>query len=152
MKHAREFAKVEDHRAWLARTVWWIAIDRLRRKSHVSIDDTENEHVIAQLREMQAFEDSPNAEALMISGEMIAFLRTLITTLPTELRDVITLSKVDEMTSAEISAVLEISDVTVRTRLMRARQLLREKLTAVLEPSGLNGSKQHFTGKSRVKI
>lgn len=134
MKHAREFARVEDHRAWLARTVWRIAIDRLRRKNHISIDDTEDEHVIAQLRDLQGFGESPSAEALMISGEMIAFVRTLITTLPPELRDVVTLSTVDEMTSAEISAVLGISDATVRTRLVRARQLLKEKLTAVLEP------------------
>lgn len=134
MKHAREFARVEDQRAWLARTVWRIAIDRVRRGNPVSIDDTGNEHVIAQLRELQTRDQLASAEALMISGEMIAFMQTLIAGLPPELRDVINLSTVDEMTSSEISAVLGVADATVRTRLMRARQLLKEKVTAVLEP------------------
>lgn len=138
LKHAREFARVEDQRAWLARTVWRIAVDRVRRTSHVSLDDATNERLIAQLRAAElrdALDDaaSGSAEALLITDEMTGLLHSLIAALPRDLRDVITLSTVEEMTSAQISAVLGISDVTVRTRLLRARLVLKEKLAGFLE-------------------
>jgi DNA-directed RNA polymerase specialized sigma24 family protein len=37
------------------------------------------------------------------------------------------------MTAAEVGAILDIPEATVRTRMMRARQLLREKLQKILE-------------------
>jgi len=52
----------------------------------------------------------------------------LIVALPAQLRDVLTLSTVEEFTSAEIAEVLETSESAVRSRLFRARQILKEKL------------------------
>jgi RNA polymerase sigma-70 factor (ECF subfamily) len=48
--------------------------------------------------------------------------------LPEELRQVLALSV--EMKSREIAAAMGIAEGTVRTRLMRARGMLREKLAA----------------------
>jgi len=48
------------------------------------------------------------------------------------LRDVLRLSTMEELTSSEIATILEIPGNSVRTRLHRARQLLREKLESVL--------------------
>ncbi len=75
----------------------------------------------------------PEAEALLINQEMLGLLRSFIAALPTELRDVVTLSTVNEMTSADAAAVLGIPETSVRTRLFRARQLLKQKFMAVLE-------------------
>jgi len=44
-----------------------------------------------------------------------------------------TLSTVEELTSVEISEVLGIPEGSVRTRLFRAREILREKLSNLLE-------------------
>ena len=55
----------------------------------------------------------------------------LIDGLPEELRQPLTLSTIQELTSSQIAVVMNIPEGTVRTRIMRARQLLREKLTAM---------------------
>ncbi len=162
MRHAREFSKVENRRAWLARTAWRIAIDHTRKMKHVSLDGEANEALRAVLDAMQAnggagdASGSPpsltgqgaapsslvgagaenvggSAEAALINDQMLGLLRSFITALPGDLRDVVTLSTVNEMTSAEMAAVLGILETSVRTRLFRARQLLKEKFTAVME-------------------
>ncbi len=60
-----------------------------------------------------------------------AAVHRLIDSLPEELRQPLALSA--EMTSREIAATMGIAEGTVRTRLMRARQILREKITAMEE-------------------
>ncbi|HEY6184707.1 MAG TPA: sigma factor-like helix-turn-helix DNA-binding protein, partial [Terriglobales bacterium] len=59
--------------------------------------------------------------------------QSLISVLPTQLRDVLTLSTVQEFSPAEIAGVLEMSEAAVRSRIFRARQMLKEKLEALLE-------------------
>ena len=56
----------------------------------------------------------------------------LIAALPSKLRDPLTLSTLGEMTPADVGAVLGINQAAVRSRLFRARQILREKLAARL--------------------
>lgn len=134
MKSVREFLKVEDQKAWLARVAWRIAVDRARRTKHGS---TDNEALIAQLREIEsqmaeATAEAMGAEALVINDQMLGLLQSLIVSLPRELCDVVTLSTVQELTSSEIAAVLGIPEGSVRTRLMRAKALLREKFEAKL--------------------
>jgi len=59
-------------------------------------------------------------------------LDRLLVTLPADLRDVLRLSTMEQLTSSEIATILELPGNSVRTRLHRARQLLREKLESVL--------------------
>lgn len=126
LKHRKRWAEIRDPRAWLARTAWRVALDRRRRGAEVALDDAAEK--VMQLRAL-----GKNAEEVAAQSEMRALLDHLIAALPRELRDALRLSMVEEMTSAEISAVLEIPEGSVRTRLMRARELLREKVLAVLE-------------------
>jgi RNA polymerase sigma-70 factor (ECF subfamily) len=64
---------------------------------------------------------------------MQQILERMIATLPDDLRQTLELSTVQELNSAEIADVLEIPEGSVRTRLMRARKLLKEKLSSLLE-------------------
>lgn len=137
LRHERQFRQAENRRAWLARTVWHIALDRTRRRPEPSLD-TLSESAATALRETefhiaQTHDQQSGVEASLISEQGIVMLRALIATLPPGLRAVVTLSTVEEMNSSEIAAVLEIPDATVRTRLLRARQMLKEKLIAVLD-------------------
>lgn len=137
MRHAREFAAVDDQRAWLARTAWRIAVDRTRRRPHASLDDSANQALLAELRDAEtraALSEAgeTGAEQLLINGQMLSLLQSLIAKLPAELRDVLTLSTVEEMNSREIAAICGIPEGSVRTRQLRARQLLKEKLNALL--------------------
>ena len=65
---------------------------------------------------------------------MTALLERLIAALPSDLRDVVVLSTVEELTSGEISQALGIPEGSVRTRMLRAKELLRAKLSVLLEP------------------
>ena len=52
----------------------------------------------------------------------------MIAGLPEDLRHPLELSALEELNSRQIGEVLGINEGTVRTRLMRARQMLKEKM------------------------
>jgi len=124
-KHASELSRVVNIRAWLARIAWRIASDWRRKHLKpvvISGDD---------LSELPAA--GASAEEDMIRAQQIALLERMIGMLPDDLREVVELSTVDELTSVEIGHALGIPESSVRGRLVRARQLLREKVQALLE-------------------
>lgn len=115
---------VRDERAFLARVTWRTAMDKLRQRRPASEDGGQPEELVAA---------SPDPERLAIDADWSLAIHALIDRLPEELRQPLALSTIEEMNSREIAAVIGIPEGTVRTRLMRARQLLREKLTAIEE-------------------
>jgi RNA polymerase sigma-70 factor (ECF subfamily) len=122
----KKWADIRDRRAWLARTAWRVAIDRRRNTPEVSLDEAAE--AVLNLRDQGA-----GADEIAANAQMMALLERLIAALPRDLRDAMTLSMVEEMTSVEISEVLGIPKGSVRTRLLRAREILRQKLAALLE-------------------
>ena len=106
--------EMRDERAFLARAAWRLAVDRRPRLRAV----------------LQPEAEVGSPEQSVIDSDLQAVVHRLIDALPEELRQPLALSTVDELTSREIAAVLGIPEGTVRTRLMRARQILREKLAA----------------------
>ena len=125
-RQRRPRVEIRNVRAWLARTAWRVALGKKRRSSEVSFDEAAD--AVRQLKEAGA-----SAEEIAVNRQMTALLERLIATLPRDLRDVLTLSTVEEMNSVEIAEVLEIPEGSARTRLFRARELLRDKLSALLE-------------------
>lgn len=111
--------QAEDERAFLARATWRVAATRLRKGRREA--------------SMQAFAkpEERNAEASVISDSQLAAVHRVIDSLPEELRQPLALSAVEEMSSREIAAAMGIAEGTVRTRLMRARQMVRQKLEAL---------------------
>jgi RNA polymerase sigma-70 factor (ECF subfamily) len=75
----------------------------------------------------------PGAEQVLASQQLKSLLDKMIATLPTDLRDTLVLSTVQELNSSEIAEVLGIPEGSVRTRLMRARNLLKQKLASAME-------------------
>ena len=103
--------QMQDERAFLARAAWRLAVDR-----------------IPKARLVPQPELVPPHEQSVIDRDLQATVHRLIDALPEELRQPLVLSAIDELTSREIGAVLGVPEGTVRTRLMRARQILRERL------------------------
>lgn len=124
---------MRDERAFLARTAWRLALD-LRRAPAMKTADVDAEA-------MASGEASPEQQAL--SANSAAMLHRLIDSLPEDLRQPLALSGIDGMNSREIAAVLGLAEGTVRTRLMRARQLLREKIATAKggAPCGMNSTR-----------
>jgi len=130
-RHRRRWRLIRNPRAWLARTAWRVALDA-RKKRHAQDDSSvslsESVEAISQLRAA-----GMPADEIAARGEMTALLDRLIDSLPEELRNPLALSLVEELTSPEIAAILGIPEGSVRQRLWQARQVLKEKLSVLLE-------------------
>jgi len=122
----RNWAEIRNPRAWLAKTAWRVALDRRRQATAVSLEEAAG--VLENLRAAGA-----NAEDIASHAQMLALVERLISSLPKELRDPLTLSTIDELTSAEIGEVLGIPEGSVRERVSRARKMLCEKLAGLME-------------------
>jgi len=128
LRYRRKLVGVRDLRTWLARIAWRVAVERRRNVSEIPLNDVAG--TVEQIRS-----SAVGADEMMLSAEMSEHLGMLIAALPAKLRDPLTLSTVDDMSPADVAEVLGINEAAVRSRLFRARQILREKLTALLEGS-----------------
>ena len=126
----RGWRNVENERAFLARAAWRVAVDLRPRHPEVLSLDCE----AGQERANQAASPDPGPERAAILADQHARIHTMIDALPEELRLPLILSAGDELNSREIGQVLGIPEGTVRTRLQRARDLLRRKLAAADKP------------------
>ncbi len=115
---SRGWEAMADERAFLARAAWRMAVDR-RPNTH------------ADLSAVDPVAKSLNPEQAAIVADWNATVHRLMDALPDEFRLPLALSTVEEMSSREISQVMGIPEGTVRTRLMRARQILKEKLAVM---------------------
>lgn len=119
---------------WLVRIVANRALMRLRkqRRDHLvlSMDasDESNDRV-QQFPDRNA--ESPTTAALRAEARQLIERR--IDELPVNFRTVFVLREVEELSVDEVSACLGIPPATVRTRLFRARALLREALARDLD-------------------
>lgn len=111
---------IQDEKAFLARTAWRLAVERLPKKRNEVFD-----------LEMPSTDANPEQGAITTNWTEI--VHRLVHALPEELRQPLALSTVEELNSREIAKAMGISEGTVRTRLMRARQILKQKLAAVME-------------------
>ena len=106
---------MNDERAFLARTAWRIAVNKLPKSRPAAPDP-----------ELASIALSP--EDALIRDDWNAAIHRLVDALPEELRQPLALSTVEELNSREIARAMRIPEGTVRTRLMRARQILKQKL------------------------
>lgn len=111
--------RMENERAFLARTVWRIALTK-RPVQRTSELDPE-----------MPMRNASSPEDTAIAADWNATVYRLIDALPETLRRPLALSAVEDLTSREIADVMGIEEGTVRTRILRARQILSEKLAAL---------------------
>ena len=121
LRYRRKLEGVHNQKTWLARIAWRVALDRKKAVPETNID--EPDLAIDRLRSSLT-----SADDLLISSETVALLERLISGLPGQLRHVITLATLRELSLSEVAAVLEVPEAAVRSRLFRARQMLKEKL------------------------
>ena len=129
LRYSRKLATVENPKTWLARIAWRVAVDRSRRrgrKQEIALEDP------ASSAEEARSSDIPADHAMQRSQES-ARLERLIAALPKQLREPLILSAVEEMAPREVAAALGINESAVRSRVFRARKILKEKLAAPVE-------------------
>jgi RNA polymerase sigma-70 factor (ECF subfamily) len=126
LRQRKHWAEIRDRRAWLARVAWRAALDRKRLPAGIALEDAAE--AVSNLRA-----DGAGADEIAASRQMMSLVERLIGSLPSELREAMMLSTTEELTSAEIAQLLGSQEGAVRNRLFRAREILRQKLAAVLE-------------------
>jgi RNA polymerase sigma-70 factor, ECF subfamily len=119
LEHHRSLTAVRDMRVWLVRVAWNLAIDRRRRIRPEQFDEGFAESLVGR--------NLPADEALN-EAQRLRFVLRELERLPKAERNVLLLSVVEELGTAEMAEVLGRSESAVRALLFRARTRLRERL------------------------
>jgi RNA polymerase sigma-70 factor (ECF subfamily) len=124
LRYRSKLSEVEDPQMWLARIAWRVAVDRSKQRGRareIALDDPEKPVVEV------ASAETPADETLQ-GAQVSEALEKLISALPAKLREPLILSAIEEMSPREIAVMLGINEAAVRSRVFRARQILKEKL------------------------
>ena len=128
-KAHRSFSQLRDRdrfRAWLVRMTWRMALDRLRsNKRRVARED----HADLWLPASAHHQVKADLQVGLEAQERAKHLWRAIYNLSEKLRIVIVLAGIQEYDIKEISALLELPEGTVKSRLFAARQQLKDALS-----------------------
>lgn len=130
LRYGSKIGRVQDQKTWLARIAWRVAVDRSKKRIKAKEIPLENfEGAVLELP------SAARAGEEVLQGKQIAAaLDKLVEALPRKLREPLILSTLDEMSPAEVAATLGISESAVRSRVFRARRILKEKLVQRTAP------------------
>jgi len=119
LEHRHSLLTVRDMKVWLIRIAWNLAIDRRRRIRPEQMDESFADGLAAS--------NVAADRALDEAQRMRSVLREM-ERLPKAERNVLLLSAIEELGTAEMAQVLGKSASAVRALLFRARTRLRERL------------------------
>jgi len=128
LRYRSKLASVDDPKPWLARIAWRVAVDRsrhLKSKGEIPLEDPEQPQV-------EIADSGVPADDSMHGAEITSTVEKMIAALPPKLREPLILSTIEEMSPKEVAATLGINEAAVRSRVFRARQILKEKLSQTL--------------------
>ena len=129
-QNLKQFQGQSKFYTWLVRIAVNEALMRLRRRRPermVSLDEdvkTEDDSIPREVADW-----SPNPEQLYNQGELKEILQKTIQGLPESFRTVFVLRDVEGLSTEETADALGLSVPAVKSRLLRARLQLRERLT-----------------------
>lgn len=134
MRHSSKLSELRETRVWLVRIAWNLAIDRKRQNKTMAYPVSLEEEAAELDRRTRtsirlASSDLP-ADKALIAAEQNARLLRMMDSLPHKERAVLLLSALEELQIPEIAAILKLSESAVRSRLYRARQILRKRLAS----------------------
>ncbi|MGE5647570.1 MAG: sigma-70 family RNA polymerase sigma factor [Acidobacteriota bacterium] len=136
-EHLTDFQGNSKFYTWLVRIAVNQSLMKLRKRksdASVSLDepyDTGEENLT---REIAVWD--PNPEQTYSREEIRAILEKAVEALPPTFRAVFALRDIEELSTEETAAVLNLSIPAVKSRLLRARLRLREKLTRYFKRKG----------------
>ncbi|HEX4765871.1 MAG TPA: RNA polymerase sigma factor [Lichenihabitans sp.] len=124
--HLTAFRSEAQLSTWLVRIAVNEALGRKRRRRPSIAIDAMDERQMSTIIQFRA--PAPDQESDLARTEVRAMLEKAIDTLPAPFRVVFVLRAVEDLGVEDIASQLDISPATVRTRLFRARALLRKDL------------------------
>jgi RNA polymerase sigma-70 factor (ECF subfamily) len=128
--HLRQFDGRAQFSTWLTRIAIHEALARARRRGRYTSMDPEQTPGLTLVTPTNS---TPDPERLAFSRELGALIESAIDRLPDGAREVFILRMVEEMSTEEVAAALDVNEAVVKTRLSRARAALRRELSAQTE-------------------
>ena len=125
-RHLDQFASRAMFSTWLTKIAVHEALARARRRGRFNeqeVDDDWDGDTMGALKS-----PGPDPERQAFAGELRALLESAIEELPEHYRAVFVMREVEGMSTAESAECLDITEETAKTRLHRARLLLRDTL------------------------
>jgi RNA polymerase sigma-70 factor (ECF subfamily) len=136
-EHLDQFKGDSKFYTWIVRIAVNQALMKLRRRKtdkSVSLDETIDTGEDMVVREIAAWGENP--EQQLSREELGGILETAIQSLEPLYRSVFVLRDIEELSTEETAEVLGLSVPAVKSRLLRARLQLREKLTRFFKRKG----------------
>jgi RNA polymerase sigma-70 factor (ECF subfamily) len=99
---------------------------RKRRDNHVSLEQSQSSNEDAETLQVPDWSTQPVKD--LLDGELHEVMEESKKTLPEDLRTVFVLRDEEGLSNAEVAEILEITIAAVKSRLHRARILLRDRL------------------------
>ena len=136
-EHLDQFQGNSKFYTWIVRIAVNQALMKLRRRKtdkSVSLDETIDTGEDTMIREIAAWDEDP--EQRFSRDELGGILDTAVQSLEPPYRSVFVLRDIDELSTEETAEALGLSVPAVKSRLLRARLQLREKLTRYFKRKG----------------
>jgi RNA polymerase sigma-70 factor (ECF subfamily) len=136
-EHLDQFQGNSKFYTWVVRIAVNQALMKLRRRKNdksVSLDETIDTGEDTIVREIAAWDEDP--EQRLSREEIGGILDTAVQSLEAPYRSVFVLRDIEELSTEETAEALGLSVPAVKSRLLRARLQLREKLTRQFKRKG----------------
>ena len=138
-QHLDQFQGQSKFYTWIVRIAVNEALMKLRKRKSdrtVSLDEELDTGEDTLVREIAVWGEDP--EQLYSREELQQILNQAIQSLSAPYRTVFALRDIEELSTEETAAALGLTIAAVKSRLLRARLMLREKLTRVFRRKGDN--------------
>jgi RNA polymerase sigma-70 factor, ECF subfamily len=136
-EHLDSFQGQSKFYTWVVRIAVNEALMKLRKRRSsktVSLDENYDTGEDMVLREIAVWDGNP--EQQYSQEELRAILEKAVQSLPPLFRTVFVLRDIEELSTEETASILDLSIPAVKSRLLRARLQLREKLTRYFKRKG----------------
>jgi RNA polymerase sigma-70 factor (ECF subfamily) len=133
------FKRESTFSTWIFRIATNSALMRLRKRrpDHVSLEQPSESDPEGEPMQLRDWAATPDQE--LIDDETRGAMEEAIGSLPTDLRTVFLLRDIEELSNAQVAEALDCTVPAVKSRLHRARLLLRDRLN------------RYFTGRPSPK-
>jgi len=133
-RYVGQFQRGSKFSTWISRIVINQCLMRLRKARRASFLYLDEGAADGEVRVMEIPDRGSTPEVELGNKEMSAVLRREIRRLPPLLRDVLVLRDLDELAMDDVAGRLGISIVAAKSRLLRARTELRQRLERCRRP------------------